>query len=69
MNIGEATALQNVTAFLAGHVDHCDETTRAEIARDLVWLQTRAHAALMAGPVDSEQTWDDRLCRITFEEA
>lgn len=67
MNITEAQAVQRITAFAAGEVDHCDETTRAEIARDLLWLQTRAHAALMAGPVDSEQTWAERLCRITFE--
>lgn len=69
MNITEAQSVQRVAAFLAGDIDHCDESTRSAIARDLLWLETRAHAALMAGPIASEQTWDERLCRITLEEA
>lgn len=67
MNTGEATATYRVLDFLAGHIDHDDETTRAAIARDVLWLQTRANACLHAGERASEADWDDRLTRITFE--
>lgn len=67
MNIGEAQSVQRVAAFLSGDVDHADATTRAAIARDLLWLEVRSHAALGAGPVANEQLWDDRLCHISFD--
>lgn len=69
MNIGEATTTQRVLAFLAGDVDHCDETTRAALATDLHELDQRAHRALGAGPVRGAQVWDDLLCNVTFEGA
>lgn len=67
MNITESVLIQNVTAFLAGNVDHCDETTRAAIAGDLHQLQVRSHKALGAGAVLTVQQWDEHLCRISFE--
>lgn len=69
MNITEANATMRVLHFLAGDVDHCDETTRRKIAEDIVLLQSRSYDALHAGlalPVDE---WDEALCRVTFEEA
>lgn len=67
MNITEANATQRVAAFLRGDVDHEDETTRAAVARDILWLEVRSHAALGAGPIASEAEWDQRLCNVTFE--
>lgn len=68
MNIGEANAVMQLLAFLAGDIDHCDETTRAAIARDCLWLQTRAQIPLQgAGQRLTEQQWDDALCLVTFE--
>lgn len=69
MNIGEATALQNVTAFLAGHVDYVDETTRRGIAEDLALLEHRSHKALAAGAARTAEWWDEALTLVTFEEA
>mgnify|MGYP003381596235 CR=1 FL=1 len=69
MNISEATTTQRVLAFLAGDVDHCDETTRAALAADLMSLDERAHLTLGAGPVRGAQVWDDLLCQVTFEAA
>jgi len=67
VNIGEATATMRVLDFLAGDVDHCDETTRRALARDLVWLQTRARAAVHAGRTYDEDAWDLALAQVTFE--
>lgn len=67
MNIGEAQATMRVLDFLAGDVDHCDETTRAAIARDLELLEGRARKALMVGSARPAETWDALLCNVTFE--
>lgn len=67
MNIGEANAAMRVLDFIAGDVDHEDETTRAAVAKDCLWLQTRARAALAAGRTETEAEWDAHLCRVTFE--
>lgn len=67
MNIGEANATMNALRFIKGDIDHCDETTRAAVARDLLWLQTRANAALGAGLRLDEAAWNEALCLITFE--
>jgi len=67
MNITEANATMRVLQFLKGDFDHCDEITRAEVARDLLWLQTRAHATLGAGVHLTEDQWDDALLLVTFE--
>jgi hypothetical protein len=67
MNIGEAAAAMRVLDFLAGDIDHEDETTRAAVAKDCLWLQTRARAALHAGRTESEAEWDELLCNVTFE--
>lgn len=70
MNIGEANATMRVLQFLRGDIDHCDETTRAALARDCLWLQTRAQIPLQgAGQRLTEQQWDDGLALITFEAA
>lgn len=67
MNIGEAQATMRVIDFLAGDVDHCDEVTRAAIARDLEQLEGRARKALMVGSARPAGTWDELLTLITFE--
>lgn len=69
MNITESVAVQNVTAFLAGDVDHCDEKTRRGIAEDLALLEQRSHKGLGAGVARTAEWWDDALCNVTFEEA
>jgi hypothetical protein len=70
VNIGEAVAVQNVAAFLAGHVDHCDEKTRRGIAEDLAALEQRARKPLLgAGTSRTTDQWDALLCNVTFEEA
>lgn len=69
MNIGEAVAVQNVAAFIAGHVDHCDEKTRQGIAEDIALLEAGSHKALGAGVARTAEWWDDALCNVTFEGA
>ena len=69
MNIGEAQALQRLTSFVAGEVDHVDERTRQAVADDIAFLEYRAHKALGAGVARTNQWWDDALCNVTFEGA
>ena len=69
MNVSEAVAVQNVAAFLAGSIDHCDEKTRRGIADDLALLEARSHKALGAGVARTTEWWDDALCNVTFEGA
>lgn len=69
MNVSEAVAVQNVAAFLAGSIDHCDEKTRQGIAEDLALLEARSHKALGAGVARTRQWWDEALTLVTFEEA
>lgn len=69
MNISEAVAAQNLAAFIAGDVDHCDEKTRRGLADDLALLEARSHKALGAGVARTADWWDQALALVTFEEA
>jgi hypothetical protein len=67
VNISEAAATMRVLDFLAGDIDHCDATTRAALAADLVILEGRARKALMVGTARPAEEWDADLCLVTFE--
>lgn len=62
-------AVQRLAAFVAGDVDHVDETTRQKVADDIAFLEYRAHKVLHAGTARTNQWWDEALTLVTFEEA
>lgn len=68
MNISEATATLRVCQFLAGAIDHEDESTRLAVARDIAFVQARAIDGLHAGGTPAPASkWDERLCLISFD--
>lgn len=68
MNVSEAIAWSTVRSFLAGELDHGDESARTAIASACARLDQWAHAALRAGTHDDEQAWDEHLCFVSTEE-
>lgn len=67
MNHADALFARLVLAFVAGEVDHCDERTRADVARALYRLDFSSSYALGMRVSNSVQEWDALLALVAFD--